>query len=396
LLEGDVSPSGDARLDGVIVAVDQLRSAVLDVQGDFAADMRALANIYGLPEGEPTPQSVAQLTTAIQADIAAHTQSFRVLREPAACYSNIEVAARPLAQCEVNGGCDVPPAAGRPAVQCQGTCLGSCAGTCSGSLSCAVTVASGSCDGVCDGTCASDFGLNCDGVCRGECSGACTMFDGNGRCIGTCDGECLGSCDGAAPAACPGSCSGRCLVEQGSVQCSAKAECGGQCSSLCEGECVGRATPRSSAPSCAATQGCEPQAAAQGSASAWCTPPVLDMQFVMIDVLPPEVQGAFFARTAVLERRATAILQGAAKLGVLITGSSEGVVLFDPAPIATVTTAIQQVQGLVEGLGIPAGRLPCVAPALQAAVSALVDTGLSAQATLEAQTLFATGLLNGV
>jgi hypothetical protein len=147
---------------------------------------------------------------------------------------------------------------------------------------------------------------------------------------------------------------------------------------------------------CAATKGCEPQAAAQGSASLWCTAPVLDIQYVLSNVMSPEAQGGFITRTATLDRRALAVLQGSAQLGVLITGTSEGKVVFDPPPLVTVTTAIQQVQGLVDGLDIPVGRLPCVAPALQAAVSALADTALSAQATLEAQAVFATFMSNGV
>ena len=396
LLEGDVSPSGDVRVDGVIVAVDRLRTTILGVQADYAADMRALADIYGLPAGDPTPTSAAQLVTAILEDRSTHAQLFQVVYRPANCYSDVEVAAQALAQCEIDGGCDVPPADGRPAVQCEGTCIGACAGICEGALSCVVAAAAISCKGLCDGTCAFEGGLACDGTCHGECQGECALQDGNGMCAGPCAGECVGTCDAPTPAACPGACSGDCRVEPGSAQCLGDATCAGQCSFGCEGECVGRATPLSRAMGCPATKGCEPQAAAQGSASVWCTPPVLDLQYVLNGVSSPDEQGGFVARTAELHRRSLAILHGSARLQALLSGTSEGKLVFDPPPLATVTAAIQQVQGLVDGLGIPVGRLQCVAPALQAAVSVLADAALSAQVTLEAQATFAASLSNGV
>jgi len=389
LLEGDLSPSGNPQVDGLVVATDQLRSAVRVVQGDFDADIRALADIYGLAPAEVSPAYVGQLVTAIKADLASNTDGIRVVHVPAACRANIEVALQAQRACETQAGCSVPVLAVRPAVLCDGTCFGGCEGSCAGPLSCVLPAPAIECEGECDGACTFVAPEACDGICRGDCFGACDTIDANGQCAGGCDGACDGSCDAVGPVVCPGACSGACLLEQGDAQCGGLAMCRGECNAGCAGECAGTVTPPSAGPDCSVSAGCQRMAAAQGSASLWCAPPIVELHFTKPFGVPDGVWGGFLYRTTTLERRATAILQGAAQLDLLITGKSGGQVLFNPAPLSVVTTVLQQIVGSIDTLSIPEGRRACVEPAVQAAVGALADSALSAANTIEAQTQFA-------
>lgn len=388
LLSGDLSPTNLPQIDGFIVAADQLRTAVAAIEGEFAADIGALAAVYGIPAGTVDVGLVSQLTAAIQGDIAANLAGpVRVVYAPGECHANIDVAVEAQRHCEVAGGCDVLVVDERPAVACAGTCVGSCSGACSGPGSCIVAMAAGACSGLCTGSCTAGSG-GCMGSCVGDCTGACGHFDANGSCAGRCDGECLGSCATDVAVACDGACSGTCRLEQGDAACSGAVTCAGACSGECAGECVGTATPPAT-PGCEASLACQAQAGMQGLASVWCSPPAYQLQYTFKPGLDFDAQGGFIARMQQLERRVPAIVQGAHRLGVLVAGEVDGVVLFDPAPTVAVVASISQLVSMgIEGLGIPSARAPCVLPALQAAVKALAEVATTGQDTLQAQSVF--------
>ena len=97
-----------------------------------------------------------------------------------------------------------------------------------------------------------------------------------------------------------------------------------------------------------------------------------------------------------LERRSTAILQGAAALRAIVTGEVDGELAFDPPPLSELNAALTQLVQLgFADMAIPAGRLPCVEPAVLAATEALGQVGGDSSATIEAQSLFVAFLIGG-
>jgi hypothetical protein len=159
----------------------------------------------------------------------------------------------------------------------------------------------------------------------------------------------------------------------------------------CSGGCTGKATPPSASANCEAAGECSAQAEAQGSASLECTPPSLELTYAFSAGVNAEAQAQFLARIGQLKIRAVGILQGFAKFGALFNGEVNGEVVFPEPPVAQITASIQGIisAGVSGDLNIPAGRLPCVIPALQEAVSVLGEIGGSAAGTIEAQGKFA-------
>ncbi len=396
---GNLSISGQARLDGFFKAVADFKGAVDFVKADFDANIIALAEVYGVIDadwsGTVDAALVGQLKTAIEADFDASLDGgIKVVYAPPKCEANISVAVEAQASCEASAECEVEVDPGNVSVQCEGSCSGSCSGTCEGELSCAVEAPSVACSGSCEGSCELDAAASCDGTCRGTCEGTCSATDANGQCAGTCDGMCTGTCEFAAAAECSGMCNGTCLVEQGSAECTAEAECRGSCDAECSGSCTGSATPPSASANCEASAECNAQASAQAEANLECTPPSLDIQFAFNADLMADAAGqaAFSARLKELKVRGAAILQGTAKLKALIDGEVNGEVVFSPSPLANLTAEMQGfVTGGVEILGeIPKGRITCVIPAFEEAIVALGEAGGSVAGTIEAQASFAT------
>jgi len=401
---GSLSISGSAELDGFFNATGQLNSAVVQIRGQFNADILALAEVYGVATADVTVDSafVASVVAAIKADFSASLDGgIKVVYKAPECRANVNIAVDAQAKCEAQGGCEVQADPGEVSVKCEGGCSGTCEGTCSGEAACAVKAPSVKCDGKCEGSCTVEAGASCDGTCRGDCSGSCSVQDANGQCAGSCDGMCSGSCELKAAATCEGTCSGSCLVEPGTAECTAEAECRGSCEGECKGSCTGKATPPSASADCDASAKCSGQASAQASASLECTPPSLDLQYSFSAELMADVnaQGAFLYRIGQLRVRAAAILQGTARLSALITGEIDGKVVFDPAPVAQITASLNGVVSAgVEGelfANVPKGRLLCVIPALNEAVKALASVRNQAQGTIEAQVMFSTVLTGG-
>lgn len=399
IVRGDVGISGDARIDGVFLALGNLRNATATIQGEFDADVRALAAAFGVElGGEIDAAAIGQLNAAIQAEIAANVEGeLTVDYQPARCEASIDVAVEAQANCEAKAGCDVALDPGEVDVACEGTCTGGCTGECTGELSCAVEAPSITCMGQCEGACNLEAGGTCSGTCRGECDGACEIQDANGNCAGTCEGTCTGTCELTVAAECEGTCSGTCLVDQGSAECTAEASCRGSCDAQCEGSCEGTVRPPSIAADCDASADCQASASAQASASLECTPPQIDVAFTYAANVDAEAQAAFSAKIAELRTRGAAIVQGAAKYEALITGEIDGRVVFETSPLEQVQASLTALADInfESDFNIPVGKITCVADAFRQAgpiaASLATDTATTLQAQAEFVGAFTTG-----
>lgn len=402
LASGSLSISGSAKLDGFFNATASLTGAIATIKGSFDADIRALAEVYGMVDANATIDAtfVDNLIATIKADFTANLDGgIKVVYVGPKCEVDVNVAVEAQAQCEASAECDVKADPGKVSVECSGGCSGGCTGSCTGELSCAVKAPSIACEGKCEGACTVEAGAMCEGTCNGECMGTCSASDANGQCAGSCDGMCKGTCQLTAAASCSGTCDGTCLVDQGSASCSAEAECRGSCDAKCEGSCKGEATPPSASVDCEATADCQASASAQASAKLECTPPSLDLQFAFAANVDAAAQGKFIARIGQLKVRGAAILQGTAKLKALVDGEIDGEVVFKVSPIKQLTASIGGIisAGVSGDLfaGLPKGRIPCVIPALNEAVSALGKAGSTGVATVAAQAKFAAFITTG-
>lgn len=395
LASGSLSISGSAKLDGFFNATATLTAATARIRGEFDANILALADVYGVAKAEVNADFVAQLVGAIKADFTANLEGgLKIAYKAPECSANVSVAVDAQAKCEASASCDVQATPPMVSVECKGMCEGGCSGSCEGSLSCAVKAPSIACSGSCEGACQFNAAATCDGTCHGTCNGDCSATDANGNCNGRCDGTCDGSCEFAAAAKCDGTCSGTCLVDQGSAECTAEAECRGTCMAECSGSCKGEAVPPSASADCEASADCKASASAQANASLECTPPSLDISFTFKAGAKADAQAQFVARIGELKVRGAAILQGAAKLEALVNGKIDGQVVFDPAPLASLTASMK---GIVSAgasgslfADVPKGRLGCVIPAMTEAIDALASAAGEVGGTIQAQAMFAT------
>lgn len=390
IASGDLAPAGDARVDGLFLAVDQMRAAVRTTGDEFGADIRALGDVYGVEIGSVDASAVADLASAIKADFAANTEGAAVLVTPASCSSNLTVAAAAMSACEADAGCDVQPPGDELAVRCDGQCTGACEGSCQGELSCAVAAPGVQCEGDCAGACATDSASACPGECFGQCDGSCLAVDTNGDCAGACDGMCVGTCVTPEPRACDGSCNGTCRVEQGSAQCFGDVACRGECNAACTGTCAGQVVPPSSSSDCEATPDCAAQATAQADASLHCTLPLLTLHVALSINVDQGARAGFLARRAALTHHGVRILHGSARLRALLLGDVAGETLWPVSPLTHLNDTLTGVidLGLGDDLEIPAGRVPCVIPALQDSLGLLAALSVDASATMQAQSAF--------
>ena len=387
---GQLSISGNAQLDGFFTAVADLQGASASVRGNFDGELGALASVYGMADAEINADFVTELVAAIRADISASVDgSFRLEYQPPRCSANVSVTVEAQASCEASADCDVQVDPGMVAVECSGSCSGSCSGECSGSISCTPPGGSVDCDVGCEGECALEAGGACGGTCNGQCDGNCSVTNANGDCQGECDGMCTGSCELTAMATCEGTCHGTCHASVTPPACMAEPiTCNAECMGMCEGGCAGDFTPPSASADCEASADCNAQASAQGEANIECTPPSLDFGFELSASLDANARAQFLARLDLLRVHLAGALQAAAQAEALFNGRIDGEVVFDPSPVARLTGSLQGfVSGGVDGfaeLDIPTGRLPCLIPAFEEALTALGDAGGDLQYTASA------------
>jgi hypothetical protein len=397
---GQLSISGNAQLDGFFSAVYTLDQATAKIRGDFEGNIVALAEVYGVANAEAgySAQLLDDLKAAITADLGLYASAgLQVTYKGPECKASVDVAIEAQASCEVQADCEVEVDPGQASVMCEGTCSGECSGDCSGDLSCAVKGPTVMCEGMCEGSCEIMGQAACEGTCRGTCMGECEARDAMGNCAGACDGDCQGTCEISGSASCNGTCHGTCKVEQASAQCMGEVSCSGSCSAECSGSCEGSFEPPSASADCEASADCKAQASAQANASVECTPPSLELAFEFTGNGDAELAG-FTSRLGELKTRGIAILQGAANLEVLLTGTVDGEVVFEVSPVQQLTTSIEGLisAGFEGGFDIPAGRLPCVLPAFQDSAAALGEISTGFTGTVSAQADFAAFLLTGM
>ena len=177
IAEGSLSISGSAQLDGFFNATGALTGAFAQIRGSFEADIRALAEVYGMVDANATIDAafVDTLIATIKADFAANLDGgIQVAYKAPSCQADVNIAVEAQASCEAQADCKVEVDPGEVSVKCEGGCSGSCDAECSGELSCAVKAPSITCEGKCEGACTVEAGAMCDGTCNGECMGNCS------------------------------------------------------------------------------------------------------------------------------------------------------------------------------------------------------------------------------
>lgn len=397
IVSGQLSISGNARLDGFFTAVADLGNVTARLNADFEANVRAIGELYGMVDGEINAEYIAMLRGRISADFTANVDGgIRLVYRPPSCQADINVAVEAQASCEVNAECDVEVNPGMASVSCEGTCQGSCEGTCMGEVTCAGPAIGAECDVGCEGTCELSAAAACEGTCRGECDGECSLTNAQGQCEGQCNGMCMGSCELSAMAQCNGTCHGECHASATPPSCQAEVQCNAQCMGSCGGSCEGSFTPPSASADCEASAECEAQASAQAEANISCTPPSLDWEFAFNASVDASAQAAFTARLGELRVRGVAILQGLANAQALISGQVNGELVFDPPPVLNIAN---QIEGLISAgfsgeLDIAVGRLPCVLPAFEEAATIMGDITTEFTASVALQAEFGASLLN--
>lgn len=402
---GQLSISGDARLDGFFAALADLQGATGTISADFDANIVALAEVYGVVEAGAEVQVdgafVDSVIAAIRADFTANIEGgVRVEYVPPACSASLNVAVEAQASCEANAGCecDVEVDPGQVAVSCEGTCRGGCSAGCEGDIACRAPSGGFECAAMCEGACELTAAAECSGTCRGTCNGECTLQNADGQCEGECSGTCEGTCEVQAGAMCEGTCHGTCRGSFDPGGCTGEVECSGSCSGECSGSCEGSFTPPSASAECEceASADCEAQASAQAEANIECTPPSLDLVVEFAADVDASAQAAFLARLGELRVRGVAIIQGFARAQALLSGEVNGQVVFNPAPFVRVQNEFSALvsAGLSGEFEIAPGRIDCVLPAIEEAVDIVAEIGGEFSASVSAQASFAAFLVN--
>jgi len=397
--KGALGISGSAKLDGFFNAVAILKTSADASTKEFEA---GLANLELAFMGEvgtgDLSARVDDLCADIRGEIEANVEgSLTVDYVEAKCTANVDVAVNAQANCEVEAGCDVEAecSGGEVSVKCEGTCQGSCTGGCEGDLSCTVSVEGGAeCEGTCEGSCELEAAATCEGTCRGECNGTCSATDASGQCAGSCDGECSGTCELKAGATCSGTCHGKCTANvEAEADCTGEVKCSASCTGECSGGCDGTATPPSCSAegSCEAEADCQASASAQASADVQCTPPSISVDFALSANANAEAAANFSAKMASLQVNGAAMLGSFAKYGALFEGNTcAAVSVQDSLEVA--------LEGVIDGslvAEVPAGKLPCVQPAIESSISTMGSLITESAANLEAQASFATQFTSG-
>ncbi|MCA9653142.1 MAG: hypothetical protein KC501_24730 [Myxococcales bacterium] len=399
---GQLSISGDARLDGFFAALADLQAATGSISANFDANILALAEVYGIATADVTVDAafVDQLVATIRADLMANISGgISIEYVPPSCSASVNVAVEAQASCEANAGCecDVQVDPGQVAVQCEGQCSGGCSAECTGQVECRAPEAGIACSGSCEGSCELDVAAECSGTCRGMCMGNCSLQNADGECEGSCDGMCQGTCEVSGGASCSGTCHGTCVADVDPGGCEGEVGCRGSCSGECSGSCEGSFTPPSASAECEceASADCEAQASAQAEANIQCSPPSFDLVYELNASLDASGEASFLARLGELRVRGAAILQGFAQARALIDGQVNGEVVFNPAPFARIQGEFQALvsAGLSGEFNIAPGRIDCVLPAIQEAVSIVGEIGGEFTASIQAQASFTAFLL---
>jgi hypothetical protein len=290
VLKGDITISGDPRLDGTFDAVGRVRFTATYAEKIYSEDAARLREAFDLPDDASMSQIVEEIRTQLidapGVDLTMGIESVNCWID-AAFARDTGFSCEERSECNISSSCresDEPP-----------FCFGFFAGTCPIDVSedctsdagvcestgcrgdCFVDSSDVSCGEACIGLCSLIDSLPCPGYCGGVCSGSggCTAYDAAGGCAGFCDGLCTGGCHAEARFTCNGDCAGRCLVDAVDGQ-----MCGGECRGAClntTGEriaklsdrCRGHLRPAGCDPACG---DCQEMARHLAWAAMQCTP----------------------------------------------------------------------------------------------------------------------------
>ncbi len=401
-ITGDVSISGDARLDGFFAAVGDLGKATAKINADFDANLSDLEKIFevDVAANADIGARVDALVAKINATVTANVDGgVKVAYAAPKCSANVSLTVEAQANCEAKAGCEVEANPGSVSVECSGSCSGACEGSCAADVKavCEVQGPSVECTGKCEGSCTMQLAAGT--ACNGKCDGTCSVAtDSAGNCNGECDGSC--TVTGEAAANCTGTCSGSCAVEapSGGCEAGATAKCEGKCEGKCSGGCTGEVTPPSASASCDASAKCEASASAQGSANLTCTPPSLELSYSLKASVAGNVdaKAKFAGQIDALKVKGVAILQGFAQYKLLVQGDAS--VGFE-SPVAKIQG---QLTGFIDaaasgdfGFDIPKARLLCLPQAFEDSVTVMGKVATEGAANIKAQGTLAAKLTGG-
>jgi hypothetical protein len=248
LTEGNITVSGEPRLDGTLEAAYLLYTTTTAAAFAFDEQMSALADAFGVPTPDdgafssPHTQSLVDAIREQLVEAEGVTAVFEL--EPGRCWIERDLALARQRACEDRLNCYIPPECPDDQLgACTGLCIGRCRDGCEGECYAAASEGNEECLGGCIGACDYTEPTQCAGRCAGTCSGSCSAYNSIAQCDGWCSGICTGDCVSTVPFECVGLCRGLCQVPRGEED-SCDGECRGDCStSVCDGICRGHFRP---------------------------------------------------------------------------------------------------------------------------------------------------------
>lgn len=399
----DGAISGDASLDAFFKAVGSLNMNVGKINAGFEGNVRELAAAFEV-EGAADMEfdalvdaTVAAITAEFNASVEGGIEGgLKIDFQPPKCEVNVDASFSASAQCQAKAGCDVDAecTGGEVSFECSGTCEGKCEGECSLPVCTVALDASLACSGECSGKCTATASGECSGECRGDCSGECSAYNGAGDCNGACDGSCTGECAVEVKGECTAKCEGECKAEfAAEADCQGEPECKGECSGSCSGGCKGEVSaPKCSVQAeCEAEADCQAQANASASANASCTPPSLEIKFVLNATLEADAsaKAAFMGKVKAFKTNMIGMIQGMENLKILVDADAAAKIGIEPP---TVTLAAS-VDGLIDAAAngdfeIKPALLGCTLDALDETGQIFGDLPGKLTASVEGQAKF--------
>jgi hypothetical protein len=436
LAQGNVSISGEPRIDGTLEASYHLWTIASGAIEQLDNQLAQLATEYGTPlpaDGQFRVADVQTLIDAIRAQLDDPSELSTVFEvEPGSCWTDTELALARQLSCEDRTNCYIPQECEEEQLgSCTGLCVGQCLAGCEGTCFAQASASNEECLGECIGACDADEQMSCAGRCAGDCSSSCSAYDAHAICDGFCPGLCMGNCLSAVPFDCVGLCRGMCQVPRGEED-ACDGTCRGECSeSVCEGQCRGHFRPEGCdlPDRCESLHDCQETAKALGWSYTRCTGAAARVGVVFSPTFEGD-RAVVIGMAERLEQQLSLAAQSHALLALLTdgvddTGEIEPADLEEAAGATTVLPAyIDQpellaelsvvadrvhlpLSGLKARLGmlardatsgdyqIAAGPLPCVQPAFEEAHS-LIDSLIPTTGGAEPAIDRSTGLYRAV
>jgi hypothetical protein len=314
IAQGSASISGVASVDAFFSSVAKFEGTANGVSAAIEAELGAIKADFGIAAD-------ANLATELEGQIEANVSgSLSIVAEPARCTVDASATIEAQAKCDVS----VDP--GMASVQCMGSCeVEASANVECGAdvdVQCTFTQPAAECTGTCSGSCEVELTAEaaCDGTCTGTCSGECSAYSDSAgtQCAGKCDGMCMGSCKAVleGSATCEGECEGECTATapDGNCEGAVRAECKGEANAMveCKGKCSGEFVPPM------AKAECQASAKAEAKMNVECSPPRLEISYVLNAEAEANAQLRFVAAVENLKFRLPRLLAALAKAELVV------------------------------------------------------------------------------